>query len=115
MKIVGPSTGFVFSHPLRLVVFGDYHSPMEKKDVVSKNTLANILSSISQTVPVHLYIEDVLDIGATTQMKQIYEVQKKENCDSNTCTKNTLHENNLNGIVKDKQSTLQGLKNFVYM
>jgi hypothetical protein len=109
-KIVGPSLGYIFSDDVfDLLILGDYHTPVEKKDDCEENILY-FLKNATQKHDINIYIEDALYIGKTTDLETNYVRQKQIACDEDTCSPIKPDEVETNG---QKGTSLNGVNDFL--
>jgi len=116
--IIGPSLGYIHFNPFRILILGDYHTPIgSQKDGVLSNrlpTMLNVLSELASHFAVHVFLEDSLIIRDTSETKRLFAKQHSKRCSANTCESLRLEDTSPNGSGTNP-STLRGLNEYLFM
>lgn len=113
MKLSGPSMGYgFFETRFKLLILGDFHTPMETTDL--QNSIFDFLSTSSRKHSLDIYLEDVPFIGKTTEMETLYRQQKELTCNEDVCHPLKIEQIDVNGTKKEKVSTLRGLVEYLF-
>jgi hypothetical protein len=90
-----------------MLILGDYHTPYDEQ-ASNLRDISKMLETITKHTEVDVYIEDVLYIGATTELKIQYEKQKSVACDADTCKRMTW-----NDFDMERECTLKNVNRFL--
>ena len=116
--IIGPSLGYIHVHPFRILLLGDYHTPIDsKRPTMLTNrlpTTLNIISHLASRVPIHIFLEDSTFIRHTSETKRLCTEQRDKQCSATTCERLRLEDTSPNGS-SNHPSTLRGLNEYLFM